>query len=112
MAACADAAPPAPRCVLDNHGLTDSVLPQQQDLYTEIDTLWSQRPASTPVAFQTLKPNGFDLCAAVGVGIAHHAQSIEIWPGGAGFPGFAMYTPTQLAAWNSALAVGRSPSCG
>lgn len=100
-----------PQCILDNHGLTDSVLPRQTGLYAEIDALWQQYDHWVPVDFQTISPNGFNLCLALGIGIAYHAQSIEIWPPGPGFAGFDQYTPAQLTPWEDALLTGTQPSC-
>jgi len=100
-----------PLCILDNHGLTDTVTTQQSPVYDEIDSLWQQYGHDVPVDFQTISPNGFDLCEAVGVAIAHHAQSVEIWPPGTGFTGFDEYTPAQLASWSAALVDGVVPSC-
>ena len=114
MSACAESETTGslPECILDNHGLTDTVTAQQSAVYAEIDSLWQQFDHAVPVDFQTDSPNGFDLCEAVGIGIAHHAQSIEVWPPGVGFAGFDEYTPTQLAAWNDALIQGSPPQCG
>jgi hypothetical protein len=100
-----------PECILDNHGLTDTVTTQQTPVYGEIDTLWQQYDGNVPVDFQTDSPNGFNLCEAVGIGVSYHAQSIEIWPPGVGFPGFDEYTPAQLTAWDQALAAGTQPTC-
>lgn len=100
-----------PLCILDNHGLTDTVTAGQADLYASFNAAWLLYDGAAPVDFQTLSPNGLDLCAAVGIGIAHHAQSIEIWPPGASFPGFHQYTPAQLTAWNQALRNATAPNC-
>ena len=100
-----------PVCILDNHGLTDTVTAQQSPVYDEIDSLWQQFGHDVPVDFQTISPNGFDLCQAVGVAIAHHAQSVEIWPPGTGYAGFDQYAPAQLAAWDASLVDGVQPTC-
>ncbi len=99
-----------PECILDNHGLTDSVTTQQAFVYGEIDTLWQQFDQAVPVDFQTDSPNGFNLCDAVGIGVAHHAQSIEVWPPATGEQGFDAYTPAQLTSWDDSLIAGVAPS--
>ncbi|MGH9081264.1 MAG: hypothetical protein ACRDYE_14535, partial [Acidimicrobiales bacterium] len=100
-----------PICIVDNHGLTDTVIPRQSGLYAEIDTLWQQFGHLVPVDFQTISPNGFNLCQAIDVGVTYHAQSIEVWPAGTGFAGFTQYTPAQMAAWDDAVVQGTTPAC-
>ncbi len=100
-----------PLCILDNHGLTDSVTAGQADLYASFNAAWLLYDGAVPVDFQTLSPNGLDLCTAVGIGVAHHAQSIELWPPGANFLGFDQYTPVQLTAWDQALRTATVPAC-
>ena len=100
-----------PLCILDNHGLTDSVTTQQAGLYASINAAWQLYDGAVPVDFQTIGPNGFNLCTAIGVGVAHHAQSVEVWPPGPGYSGFDVYTPAQLTAWNQALTAGTAPAC-
>ncbi len=109
--AASDTSGTAPLCVLDNHGLTDTVTTQQAPVYREIDALWQQYDHRVPVDFQTVAPGGFDLCSAIGVAVAEHAESVEVWPPGAGSSGFQAYTPAQLTAWDLALARGRRPAC-
>lgn len=99
-----------PLCILDNHGLQDSVSPQQALLYSSIDSLWQQFDHDVPVDFQTFSPN-VDLCQTIGVGIAYHAQSVEVWPPGPGFPGFQQYNAVQLTAWDEALKQQTQPTC-
>jgi len=113
MSACASSelTGTAPLCSLDNHGLTDTITPQQQPVYGEIDTLWQQFGGHVPVEFQTIAPGGFDLCEAVGEAIGEHAASVEIWPAGTGFPGFSAYSPSQLTTWNTALVDQAPPAC-
>ena len=101
----------APECILDNHGLTDTITTQQAPVYGEIDALWGQYDHLVPVDFQTIAPGGFDLCSAVGVAVSEHAQSVEVWPPGAGSSGFQAYTPAQLTDWNQALIRDDQPSC-
>lgn len=100
-----------PLCILDNHGLTDSVTTQQASLYASIDAAWQLYDGAVPVDFQTIGPNGFNLCTAIGIGVAHHAQSVEVWPPGPGYSGFDAYTPAQLTAWDRALTAGTTPVC-
>jgi hypothetical protein len=101
----------APLCILDNHGLTDTVTARQTAVYSEIDTLWQQYDHLVPVDFQTVAPGGFDLCAAIGVAVAEHARSVEVWPPGAGSSGFHAYAPSQLSAWDQALVRADQPAC-
>ena len=100
-----------PVCILDNHGLTDTVTTQQAPVYAEIDTLWKQYDELVPVDFQTIAPGGFDLCSAIGVAVSEHARSVEVWPPGAGSPGFQAYTAAQLTGWDQALVDGKQPVC-
>jgi len=100
-----------PVCILDNHGLTDTVTTQQAPVYAEIDTLWKQYDELVPVDFQTIAPGGFDLCSAIGVAVSEHARSVEVWPPGAGSPGFQAYTDAQLTGWDQALVDGKQPVC-
>ncbi len=100
-----------PLCILDNHGLNDTVTTGQTTLYASIDAAWLLYDDAVPVDFQTISPNGLDLCAAVAVAVAHHAESVELWPPGTGFLGFDQYTPAQLTAWSQALRTGTAPTC-
>ena len=98
-------------CIVDNHGLSDTVAPRAVLLYDEIDALFAASHGLMAVTFQTIGPGGFSLCGAVAVAVAHHARSIEAWPPGAHYPGFSQYSPAELTAWSSALRNGRPPSC-
>jgi len=100
-----------PLCILDNHGLTDSVTTQQASLYASISAAWQLYDGAVPVDFQTIGPNGFNLCTAIGIAVGHHAQSVEVWPPGPRYSGFDEYTPAQLTAWNQALTAGTAPAC-
>jgi hypothetical protein len=100
-----------PVCILDNHGLTDTVTPRQSALYAEMDDLWRRFGGHVPVDLQTVGPGGFDLCSAIAVAVGQHARSVEVWPAGAGSEGFTQYRPAQLAAWDHALVAGTPPSC-
>ena len=100
-----------PLCILDNHGLTDTVTTGQTTLYASFDAAWQSYDGAVPVDFQTLSPNGIDLCAAVAIAVAHHAESVELWPPGTGFSGFDQYTPAQLTAWSQALRTDTTPTC-
>jgi hypothetical protein len=99
-----------PLCILDNHGLQDSVSTQQALLYSDIASLWQQFDHDVPVDFQTFSPN-VDLCQTIGVGISYHAQSIEVWPPGPGSLGFQQYSPAQLTAWDQDLNEQSQPQC-
>ncbi len=101
----------SPLCILDNHGLQDSVSTQQALVYGNIDSLWHQFDHDVPVDFQTFSPD-VDLCQTIGVGIAYHAQSVEVWPPGPGSSGFQQYSPAQLTAWDEALKAQIQPTCG
>jgi hypothetical protein len=63
------------------------------------------------VTFQTVSPNGFNLCGAIGVATAHHARSVEIWPPGAAFAGYSEYPAAELTSWSADLAAGTAPTC-
>ena len=72
---------------------------------------WTKQPSETPVDLQTVSPDQLDLCAAIGVAIAHHAQSVEVWPDTGAVPGFSGLPQSTLTTLAEALATGRSPSC-
>jgi hypothetical protein len=103
-----------PLCILSNHTLSQASTAASSvvaPVYAEIDSLWAKQPAETPVDLQTVSPHQLDLCPAIGVAIAHHAQSVEVWPDTEGVPGFGRLPLPTLTALAEALATGRSPAC-
>ncbi len=100
-----------PVCVLSNHGLDpDATEPSKSDsdIYSEIDTLWSDDPTGTPVDFQADTPA--EGCPAITVAVSHHAQSVELWPAD-GYPGYSAYSEATLDGWDMALIDGTAPAC-
>lgn len=100
-----------PECIMDNHGLTDTIMSGQAGLYAEMNALYAQFGGHVPVEFQTDSPNGFNLCSAVDIALAQHAQSIELWPPGTGYTGFDAYAPGELTTWNDDVVSGAAPAC-
>ena len=102
-----------PWCVLANNALdpVSATTGRSAPVYAEMNTLWSANPTSTPIAFQMNGPNNSTYCAAIGVAVSYHAQSVELWPA---IPGQLGYTGVPLAtldAWNNALKTGTAPTC-
>jgi hypothetical protein len=112
MADCADShASGGPVCILSNHGLDPAATEPSKsdsDVYSEIDTLWSKNPTTTPIDFQADTPA--EGCPAITVAVAHHAQSVELWPK-AGYPGYSAYSEATLDGWDTALVDGSGPDC-
>ncbi len=103
-------------CILTNHDLTQvaATTSRSAPIYGEIDALYNEQPGRTPVDFQTGPPNNFGDCQAINVAIAHHAQSLELWPpsgNSKGFQGFSAYPETELARWARALENRKQLSC-
>jgi hypothetical protein len=115
MTRCAQsAANGGPLCILSNHTLSQVSTAASSvvaPVYAEIDSLWTKMPSETPVDLQTVSPDQLDLCPAIGVAIAHHAQSVEVWPDNGAVPGFSGLSQSTLTTLAEALASGRSPSC-
>jgi hypothetical protein len=76
-----------------------------------MNTLLSANPSGTPIAFQMDGPNNATYCAAIGVAVSHHAQSVELWPASGAQPGFTTVPTTTLVAWSNALQTGTAPTC-
>ena len=105
MASCARSAEGGgPRCIVGNHALQPTAATGgSATVYTEINLLWQQAPNSFGVYFQAVAPNRGDDCASISLAIAHHGDSVELWPPGATFQGFAAIPAQTLEAWNAAL---------
>lgn len=102
-------------CILSNHDLIAAVTATRSGpTYAEIDALYARRPARTPVDFQTGPPDNFGGCQAINVAVAHHAQSVELWPpslNAHGFKGFSAFPELQLANWAQALRTRTPLTC-
>lgn len=116
MARCADLLSSSRRsCILSNHaldqnsGIASRVRAAQ--VYAEINALYEQHRGRTPVDFQTYGPISLYWCQAIAVAVAHHAQSVELWPPSARAPGYGAFPESVLAAWARALRQRRAPSC-
>ncbi len=101
-------------CILSNHTLSEASTASSSvvaPVYAEIDALWTKNPSRTPVDLQTVSPSQLDLCPAISVAIAHHAQSVEVWPETGASPGFASLSPATLSTLDRALVTQKSPTC-
>ena len=110
MAACAQSAEKGgPHCVIGNHALQPTAATGgSATVYSQIKSLWLQAPNSFRVYFQAVAPNRGDDCPSIALAIAHHASSVELWPPGAGYQGFAAIPFHTLETWNKAL-INQSP---
>ncbi|MDQ2761413.1 MAG: hypothetical protein M3Y17_13570, partial [Actinomycetota bacterium] len=118
MARCADLLRTAGRsCILSNHGLQSgnmAATSRSTPVYAEIDALYAHHPGQTPVDFQTISHDNFGGCQALDVAVAHHAQSVELWPPSASphrFKGFSAYPESELDTWAQALRTRTALSC-
>ncbi len=102
-----------PRCVLANNALSpvSATTGRTAPVYAELDAIWSAAPTGTSIAFQMDGPDNATYCAAVGVAVAHHAQSVELWPATFSQPGFTSVPTATLVAWANALRQGTAPIC-
>ncbi len=107
------AAAGGPWCVLANNALSSvsATTGRSAPVYAEMNTLWTANSSGTPIAFQMDGPNNATYCAAIGVAVSYHAQSVELWPAVPGQPGFTTVPTTTLVAWSNALRNGTPPTC-
>jgi hypothetical protein len=114
MQRCAtSAAAGGPNCILANNALSpvSATTGGSAPTYAELNTLWSANSGTTPIAFQMDGPNNATYCAAIGVAVMHHAQSVELWPAVSGQGGFTTVPITSLVDWSNALRTGVAPVC-
>jgi hypothetical protein len=114
MTRCADLLTGSGRsCILSNHALdaSSATTSRQAPVYAEIDTLYNYLHGKAPVDFQTNSPNTFGGCQTIDIAIAHHAQSLELWPPTAHIKGFTAYTESSLYGWARALRERRRIAC-
>jgi hypothetical protein len=93
-------------CILSNHALTaasGSPTSRQASVYETIQTLYERERGKIAVDFQTYSPDTFGGCQAIDVAVAHHAESVELWPASPFSKGFSAYTPSSLYGWARAL---------
>ena len=93
-------------CILSNHALTaasGSPTSRQASVYETIQTLYKREHGKVAVDFQTNSPGNFGGCQAIDIAVAHHAESVELWPASSIFKGFSAYTPSTLFGWARAL---------
>jgi hypothetical protein len=114
MQRCAtSAATGGPTCLLANNDLSpvSATTGGSAPTYAEMNNLWSANLSTTPIAFQMDGPNNATYCAAIGVAVSYHAQSVELWPAVPGQPGFTTVPTATLIAWSNALRTSVSPVC-
>ena len=93
-------------CILSNHALTaasGSPTSRQASVYATIEALYQREHGKIAVDFQTDSPDNFGGCEAIDTAVAHHAESVELWPASPIFKGFSAYTPSTLYGWARAL---------
>jgi hypothetical protein len=102
-----------PWCVLANNALSPlaDTTGRSAPTYAEMEALWSASPKSTPIAFQMNGPNAATYCGAIAVAVAHHAQSVEMWPAAGGQAGYTGVSTTTLQSWSQDLRAGVDPAC-
>jgi hypothetical protein len=102
-----------PTCILANNALSpvSATTGGSAPTYAEINLLWTANGSTNPIAFQMDGPNNATYCAAIGVAVRYHAQSVELWPAVPGQPGFTTVPTATLIAWSNALRSGSSPAC-
>ena len=114
MQRCVNSAPGGgPWCILANNALSpvSATTGRSAPVYAEMNTLWSANSSETPIAFQMDGPNNATYCAAIGIAVSHHAQSVEVWPAIGAQPGFTTVPTATLVAWSNALQTGTAPTC-
>jgi hypothetical protein len=102
-----------PTCVLANNALNpvSATTGRSAPTYAEMNLLWVANRSTTPIAFQMDGPDNATYCAAIGVAVSYHAQSVELWPAVPGQPGFTAVPTATLVAWSNALRTGVLPTC-
>jgi hypothetical protein len=114
MQRCAtSAAAGGPTCIVANNDLSpvSATTGGSAPTYAELNTLWSANSGTMPIAFQMDGPNNATYCAAIGVAVTHHAQSVELWPAVSGQGGFTTVPIASLVEWSNALRTGVPPVC-
>ncbi|MBW4043294.1 MAG: hypothetical protein HIU86_14445 [Acidobacteria bacterium] len=102
-----------PLCILANNALSplSATSARSAPVYARMDAIWSAAPTTTPIAFQMNGPNTATYCAALAVAVAHHAQSVEVWPSAGTQPGFTTVPTATLKGWDDAVRHGAAPAC-
>ncbi|HUY86800.1 MAG TPA: hypothetical protein VMU77_06765, partial [Acidimicrobiales bacterium] len=97
-----------PTCVMGNHGLDDAAgtTTGSSQVYAEFNTLWQASPSTVGVYLQTVGPTGGADCLGMNNAIAHHANSVEIWP-----QQIAANTLSTLQPWDNALTSQTAMTC-
>ena len=101
-------------CILSNHALTagsGDPTSRQASVYEAIQALYQRERGKIAVDFQTDSPDNFGGCQAIDTAVAHHAESVELWPPSLIFKGFSAYTPSTLHRWARALRDRRQLDC-
>jgi hypothetical protein len=101
-------------CILSNHALTagsGNPTSRQASIYETIETLYQREHGKIAVDFQTNSPDNFGGCQAIDIAVAHHAESVELWPASPIFKGFSAYTPSTLYGWARALRIRQQIDC-
>ena len=109
----ASAAIGGPSCILANNDLSpvSATTGGSAPTYAEMSTLWSANGSTTDIALQMDGPDSATYCAAVGVAVSYHAESVELWPATSGEPGFTTVPTATLIAWSNALRNSIPPAC-
>ena len=102
-----------PWCIVANNALSpvSATTGRSAPVYAQMDSIWSAAPTATSIAFQMDGPNSATYCAAIAVAVAHHAQSVELWPAAGSQPGFTSVPTATLVTWDNALLHGTAPTC-
>ncbi|MDQ6697816.1 MAG: beta-galactosidase [Actinomycetota bacterium] len=103
-----------PWCIVANNALSpgSATTGRSAPVYAEMNTLWAESPSTTPIALQMNGPDNATYCAAIGVAVSHHAQSVEVWPAAGAQAGYTTVPTSTLLAWSNALRItGISPTC-
>jgi hypothetical protein len=102
-----------PTCILANNDLSpvSATTGGSAPTYAEINLLRTANGSTTAIGFQMDGPDSTTYCAAIGVALSYHAQSVELWPATSGQPGFTNVPTSTLVAWSNALRSGSSPTC-
>lgn len=102
-----------PWCILANNDLSpvSATTGRSAPVYAQMDSIWAAAPSGTSIALQMDGPDNATYCAAIGVAVAHHAQSVELWPATGSQPGFTSVPTGTLTAWDNSLRQGTAPTC-
>lgn len=80
-------------------------------VYAQMNWAWSAALGATSIAFQMNGPDNSTYCSSIDVAVAHHAQSVELWPASGRQPGFTSVAHATLVAWDTALRRGSTLTC-